>query len=158
MFLIDDFGRQQVSPRQLLNRWIVPLEKRIDFLTLHTGKKIEIPFDQLMVFSTNLQPKDLVDEAFLRRIQNKIHVANPSVEMFREIFRRQCELLGVPFDQNGLVYLLREYYVNPKRELRAVHPRDILRTLIGIAQYHNIPPMLTPQLIEKACAAHFVEL
>lgn len=158
MFLIDDFGRQQVSPRQLLNRWIVPLEKRIDFLTLHTGKKIEIPFDQLIVFSTNLQPKDLVDEAFLRRIQNKIHVTNPSVEMFREIFKRQCESLGVPFDQNGLVYLLREYYVKPKRELRAVHPRDILRTLVGIARYHNIPPVLTPQLLEKACAAYFVEL
>lgn len=158
MFLIDDFGRQQVSPRQLLNRWIVPLEKRIDFLTLHTGKKIEIPFDQLIVFSTNLQPKDLVDEAFLRRIQNKIHVTNPSVEMFREIFKGQCGQLGVPFDQNGLVYLLREYYVKPKRELRAVHPRDILRTLVGIARYHNIPPVLTPQLLEKACQAYFVEL
>jgi predicted ATPase with chaperone activity len=158
MFLIDDFGRQQVSPRQLLNRWIVPLEKRIDFLTLHTGKKIEIPFDQLIVFSTNLQPKDLVDEAFLRRIQNKIHVTNPSVEAFREIFRRQCGLLGVPFDQNGLVYVLREYYVKPKRELRAVHPRDILRTLIGIARYHNVPPTLTPELVDRACQAYFVEL
>jgi predicted ATPase with chaperone activity len=158
MFLIDDFGRQLVSPRQLLNRWIVPLEKRIDFLTLHTGKKIEIPFDQLIVFSTNLQPKDLVDEAFLRRIQNKIHVTNPSVEAFREIFRRQCGLLGVPFDQNGLVYVLREYYVKPKRELRAVHPRDILRTLIGIARYHNVPPTLTPELVDRACQAYFVEL
>ncbi|MER3484669.1 MAG: AAA family ATPase, partial [Chloroflexota bacterium] len=90
MLLIDDFGRQQVQPRQLLNRWIVPLEKRIDFMTLHTGKKIEVPFDQLVVFSTNLAPKDLVDEAFLRRIQNKIHVTNPSIEVYREIFRRQC--------------------------------------------------------------------
>jgi len=158
MLLIDDFGRQQVSPRQLLNRWIVPLEKRIDFLTLHTGKKIEIPFDQLVVFSTNLLPKDLVDEAFLRRIQNKMHVANPTVDIFREIFKRQCDSLGVPFDQNGLVYLLREYYVKPKRELRAVHPRDILRTLIGIARYHNIQPVMSQKLLDRACQTYFVDL
>jgi len=158
MFLIDDFGRQQVQPRQLLNRWIVPLEKRVDFMTLHTGKKIEIPFDQLIVFSTNLAPKDLVDEAFLRRIQNKVHITNPTVEIFREIFRRQCESLGVPFDQNGLVYLLREYYVKPKRELRSVHPRDILRTLAGIARYRDVPPALTPELIDRACQTYFVEL
>ncbi len=158
MLLIDDFGRQQVQPRQLLNRWIVPLEKRIDFMTLHTGKKIEVPFDQLVVFSTNLAPKDLVDEAFLRRIQNKIHVTNPSIEVYREIFRRQCEQLGVPFDQNGLVYLLREYYVKPKRELRSVHPRDILRTLVGIARYHNMPPVLSQQLIDRACQTYFVDV
>jgi hypothetical protein len=158
MLLIDDFGRQQVQPRQLLNRWIVPLEKRVDFMTLHTGKKIEIPFDQLVVFSTNLAPKDLVDEAFLRRIQNKIHVTNPTVEIYREIFRRQCEALGIPFDQNGLVYLLREYYVKPKRELRSVHPRDILRTLVGIARYHDMPPTLSQQLLDRACQTYFVDL
>lgn len=158
MFLIDDFGRQQVQPRQLLNRWIVPLEKRVDYMTLHTGKKIEIPFDQLIVFSTNLAPRDLVDEAFLRRIQNKIHVTNPSIEAFREIFRRQCEDLNVPFDQEGLVYLLREYYVKPKRELRSVHPRDILRMLTGIARYMGVPPRLTPDLIDRACNAYFIQL
>lgn len=158
MLLIDDFGRQQVAPRQLLNRWIVPLEKRLDDMTLHTGKKIEVPFDQLVVFSTNLAPRDLVDEALLRRIQNKIHVTNPTVEIYREIFRRQCEALGVPFDQNGLLYLLRESYVKPKRELRSVHPRDILRTLIGIARYRNLPPALSTNLIDRACQAHFVDL
>ena len=158
MFLIDDFGRQQVQPRQLLNRWIVPLEKRVDYMTLHTGKKIEIPFDQLIVFSTNLAPKDLVDEAFLRRIQNKVHIGNPTVETYREIFRRQCEALEIPFDQNGLVYLLREYYVKPKRELRSVHPRDILRILIGIARYKDIPPRLTPDLLDRACYTYFVEM
>jgi len=158
MLLIDDFGRQQVQPRQLLNRWIVPLEKRVDFMTLHTGKKIEIPFDQLIVFSTNLAPKDLVDEAFLRRIQNKIHITNPSVEIFREIFRRQCESLNIPFDQNGLVYVLREYYVKPKRELRSVHPRDILRTLVGIARYQGVPPTLTQALIDRACQTYFVDV
>ncbi|MDI3341094.1 MAG: ATP-binding protein [Sphaerobacter sp.] len=158
MFLIDDFGRQQVRPADLLNRWIVPLEKRVDFLTLHTGKKIEIPFDELIVFSTNLQPRDLVDEAFLRRIQNKVHVGNPSPNQFREIFRRQCDELGVPFDQEGLVYLLREYYVKPKRELRACHPRDILRTLVGIARYLDQPPSLSQDLIDRACRTYFVAL
>lgn len=157
MFLIDDFGRQQVEPRQLLNRWIVPLEKRVDYMTLHTGKKIEVPFDQLIVFSTNLAPRDLVDEAFLRRIQNKVQVSNPSIEAFREIFRRQCAYFDVPFDQEGLVYLLREHYVKPKRELRSVHPRDILRLLSGIARYMGTPPRLTHDLIDRACHAYFVE-
>jgi predicted ATPase with chaperone activity len=158
MLLIDDFGRQQVRPQELLNRWIVPLEKRIDFLTLHTGKKLEIPFDEIIVFSTNLAPKDLVDEAFLRRIQNKVHINNPSLDDFREIFRRQAEALNVPFDQAGLVYLLREHYVKPKRELRACHPRDILRTLIGIARYLDKPASLSQELIDRACSTYFVEL
>lgn len=158
MLLIDDFGRQQVRPRDLLNRWIVPLEKRVDYLTLHTGKKIELPFDEMIVFSTNLAPKDLVDEAFLRRIQNKIQINNPTLDHFREIFRRQCDLLNIPFDQNGLVYLLREYYVKPKRELRACHPRDILRTLIGIARYLDQPATLSSDLIDRACRTYFVDL
>ncbi|MEX1158242.1 MAG: ATP-binding protein [Thermomicrobiales bacterium] len=158
MFMIDDFGRQQVRPSELLNRWIVPLEKRVDFLTLHTGKKIEIPFDEIIVFSTNLAPKDLVDEAFLRRIQCKVKIENPTLDNFREIFRRQCDALDVPFDQNGLVYLLREYYVKPKRELRACHPRDILRTLTGIAKYLDQPAVLSTNLIDRACNTYFVEL
>ncbi|HEU5327761.1 MAG TPA: ATP-binding protein [Thermomicrobiales bacterium] len=158
MFLIDDFGRQQVHPRELLNRWIVPLEKRIDYLTLHTGKKIEVPFDELIVFSTNLEPKDLVDEAFLRRIQNKIRIHNPTPESYREIFRRQCKSFGVSFDQEMLIYLLREYYIKPKRELRACHPRDLLRILIGFARYHNTTPQLTTQLIDRACQVYFADL
>ena len=158
LFLIDDFGRQQVHPRELLNRWIVPLEKRIDYLTLHTGKKIEVPFDQLIVFSTNLEPKDLVDEAFLRRIQNKVRIHNPSPDAFREIFRRQCREFGVTFDQEVLIYLLREYYIKPKRELRACHPRDLLRILVGFARYHNSPPALSQQLIDRACQVYFADL
>ena len=158
LFLIDDFGRQQVSPQQLLNRWIVPLEKRIDFLTLHTGKKIEVPFDQLIVFSTNLEPKSLVDEAFLRRIQNKIRISNPSVDQFREIWRRQCQVLNVPYHNDGLIYLLREYYVKPKRDLRACHPRDILRQLIGIATYKGAPPTMSPELLDMACKTYFADL
>lgn len=158
MFLIDDFGRQQVRPTDLLNRWIVPLEKRIDYLTLKTGKKIEIPFEEVIVFSTNLKPRDLVDDAFLRRIQSKIHVLNPSANQYREIFKRQCDLFNIPFDQQGLVHVLREHYVKQQRELRACHPRDILRIMIGIAKYLDVAPSLDPELLDRACSSYFVDL
>jgi len=158
MFLIDDFGRQQVRPRDLLNRWIVPLETRVDFLTLHTGKKIEIPFDQLIVFSTNIDPKALVDEAFLRRIRHKIEVANPSEREFYDIFKRVTAERNVPFDQEGFMYLMREYYLKLKRELRAVHPRDIVDQIIDIAHYRGVEPALTEELIDQACSSYFVEI
>jgi len=158
MFLIDDFGRQQVRPRELLNRWIVPLEKGVDFLTLHTGRKIELPFDVLIVFATNLAPTDLVDEAFLRRIRHKIEVSDPSFEEYREIFRRVCAQKGVPYDENALAYLLQEHYIKPRIPLRACHPRDIVDQLIDIARYQNRPPVLVKDLIDKACEAYFVEL
>lgn len=158
MFLIDDFGRQQMRPRDLLNRWIVPLEKRYDYLTLRTGKKIEIPFDELIVFSTNLAPRDLVDEAFLRRIQNKIEVRNPSFEEYREILRRNCEQLRVPYNEDGAIYLLREHYVKAKRELRSCQPRDLLKQVIGIAAYQGVAPSLSKDLIDGAIASYFVEL
>ncbi|HJX39504.1 MAG TPA: AAA family ATPase [Anaerolineae bacterium] len=158
MFLIDDFGRQQVRPRDLLNRWIVPLETRVDYLTLHTGKKIEIPFDQLIVFSTNIDPKALVDEAFLRRIRHKIKVDNPSEREFYEIFRRVAAERDVPFDQEGFMYLMREYYLKAKRELRAVHPRDIVDQIIDIARYQGVETSLTEELIDQACSAYFVEM
>ena len=158
MFLIDDFGRQQVRPRDLLNRWIVPLEKRVDFLTLYTGGKIEIPFDVLIVFATNLAPTDLVDEAFLRRIRHKIEVRDPSFEEYREIFKRICAHKGVPYDDKALAYLLQEHYIKPKVPLRACHPRDIIDQLVDIARYQNRPAVLSKDLIDKACDAYFVEL
>ncbi len=158
MLLIDDFGRQQVRPRDLLNRWIVPLEKRVDFLTLHTGRKIEVPFDVLIVFATNLAPKDLVDEAFLRRIRHKIEIKNPTFDEYREIFRRVCQAKGVPYDDRGLAYLLQEHYIKPKRPLRACHPRDLVEQLCDIARYLNVPPTLSPDLIDRAASAYFVEL
>jgi len=158
MFLIDDFGRQQVRPRDLLNRWILPLEKRIDFLTLRTGRKIEIPFDVLIVFSTNLAPKDLVDEAFLRRIRHKIEIGDPSFDEYREIFKRVCEGKGVPYDEKALGYLLQEYYIKRRAKLRAVHPRDLVDQLLDIARYLNVEPRLTKDLIDRSCQAYFVEL
>jgi energy-coupling factor transporter ATP-binding protein EcfA2 len=158
MFLIDDFGRQQVRPRDLLNRWIVPLEKGTDFLTLHTGRKIEIPFFVLIVFSTNLDPRELVDDAFLRRIRHKIQITDPSYEEFREIFKRVCEAKRIKYDEHVLAHLLKEWYINHDRPLRAVHPRDLLNQVIDIATYLNQPPALTKELIDRAASAYFVKL
>ena len=158
MFLIDDFGRQQVRPRDLLNRWIVPLEKGVDFLTLATGRKIEMPFFVLIVFSTNLDPRDLVDEAFLRRIRHKIEITDPSYEQYREIFKRVCSSKGIKYDEQALAYLLKEWYINQDRALRSVHPRDLLNQLIDIATYLNKPPMLTKDMIDRAAASYFVKL
>lgn len=158
MFFIDDFGRQMMRPQDLLNRWIVPLESRIDFLTLSTGRKIEIPFNVLIIFSTNLPPKDLVDEAFLRRIPYKIEVGDPTFEQFREIFKIMCQVKRIPYDEKGLAYLIQEHYLKKNRPLRAVHPRDVLDQLLDIARYLNQPPQLTKELIDRAADAYFVDL
>jgi predicted ATPase with chaperone activity len=158
LFLIDDFGRQQMRPRDLLNRWIVPLEKRVDFLTLHTGKKIDVPFDQLIIFSTNIEPKQLVDEAFLRRIRYKIEVGNPSPQEFREILRRVCKQKGVPYSDDGLRYLLEQEYAKRKIDMRACHPRDLMDQLIDIARFTKTQPMMTRELLSAACKSYFVEL
>lgn len=158
VFLIDDFGRQQVRPRDLLNRWIVPLENRIDFLTLHTGRKIEVPFDVLVVFSTNLPPKDLVDEAFLRRLRHKIEIKDPSYEAYREIFKRVAEGKGIPYSDRGLAYMLQEWYIKRNRKLRASHPRDICDQILDISRYLNLEPTMSKELLDRAAEAYFVEL
>lgn len=157
MFLIDDFGRQQVRPTDLLNRWIVPMEKNIDFLSLHTGRKLEVPFNVLLVFSTNLPPSELVDEAFLRRIRHKIEVASPSPDEFREIFRRICENRKITFEEGAVRYLLLEHYQKKNRPLRATHPRDLLDQLMDIASYLGIEPKLTKDLLDRAAGSYFVE-
>jgi predicted ATPase with chaperone activity len=158
MLLIDDFGRQKVHPTDLLNRWIVPLEKRIDFLTLHTGKKFEIPFEQLLVFSTNLDPKELVDEAFLRRIKYKIEVKNPDEGTFREIFRRVCEAAGIPYVDQAVTYLFEAYYKPRNMQLRACHPRDLVALIKDAARYRQIPPALSIELLDQACEVFLVDL
>jgi predicted ATPase with chaperone activity len=158
MFLIDDFGRQQVRPVDLLNRWIVPLEKGVDFLTLTNGRKIEVPFYVMIVFSTNLDPKDLVDEAFLRRIRYKIEVGNPTLEQFKEIFQIMCRIMKVPYDEKGFRYLIKAWYQEMDRDLRNVHPRDILSQLKDIAAYREQEPRLTKELIDASCESYFVEL
>lgn len=158
MFLIDDFGRQQVRPRDLLNRWIVPMEKNIDFLSLHTGRKIEVPFELLLVFSTNLPPRDLVDEAFLRRIRHKIEVPPPDFENYREIFKRICIQRNIAYDEQAIRYLLQEYYIKPERKLRANHPRDLLDQIADIAGYMDIEPELNKELLDRASESYFVDL
>ena len=158
MFLIDDFGRQQVRPRDLLNRWIVPLENRIDYLTLHTGRKLDVPFDVLVVFSTNLPPKDLVDEAFLRRLRHKVEITDPSYEEFAEIFRRVSEAKRIKFSQQGLAYLLQEWYIKRNRKLRAVHPRDLCDQILDISIYTGMEPAMSKELLDMAAQAYFVEL
>lgn len=158
MFLIDDFGRQQIRPRDLLNRWIVPMEKNIDFLSLHTGRKVEVPFEVLIVFSTNLPPRDLVDEAFLRRIRHKIEVTSPTFDGYRDIFKLMCGIRGVPYDEQAVRYLLQEYYVKTNRKLRANHPRDLLDQMKDIADYFGVEPKLSRELLDRAADAYFVDL
>jgi len=156
MFLIDDFGRQQVPAADLLNRWIVPLELGIDFLRLRTGQTVEAPFRQLIVFSTNLDPHELVDEAFLRRIQMKVEVGSPDERMFYQIFVTNCQQLNIPFHKESFLHLLQEWYRKPGRVFQSVHPRDILRTVAALCQYEGSPLHLTPQLIDEACQSYFV--
>jgi predicted ATPase with chaperone activity len=158
VFLVDDFGRQQVRPRDLLNRWIVPLENRIDYLTLHTGRKVEVPFDVLVVFSTNLPPRDLVDEAFLRRLRHKIEVEDPTYETYRDIFKRVADDKGVAYSEKGLAYLLQEWYIKRNRKLRASHPRDICDQILDISRYTTEEPEMSKDLLDRAAEAYFVEL
>lgn len=158
LFLIDDFGRQKCRPQDLLNRWIVPLEKKIDYLALQTGKKIEVPFDVLIIFSTNLNPKDLVDDAFLRRIRHKIEVPNPSPAEFRAIFQLVCKGKKIPYSDDGLRHLLQEHYMKVGRDLRSCHPRDICDQILDEAKYRNISPTMSKELIDRACEAYFVKL
>jgi hypothetical protein len=164
MFLIDDFGRQQISPTQLLNRWIVPLETRIDFLRLNSGMTFQIPFKQLLVFSTNLDPDDLVDGAFLRRIQIKVGVFGPDEKMFYKIFENQAQALGFPkvnpesyVDRESFLYFLNEWYRKTGKPLQSVHPRDILKAVKVLCEYAGEPLHMTPALIDEACQGYFVK-
>ena len=158
ILLIDDFGRQQVRPRDLLNRWIVPLENRLDYLRLHTGRKVEVPFDVLIVFSTNLPPKDLVDEAFLRRLRHKIEIGDPTFEEYREIFKRVAQDRRIEYNDQGLAYLLQEWYIKRNRKLRASHPRDLCDQIIDIASYLAVPPAMSREMIDHAGKAYFVDI
>ncbi|MPN28099.1 hypothetical protein SDC9_175538 [bioreactor metagenome] len=158
ILLIDDFGRQQVRPRDLLNRWIVPLENRIDYLSLHTGRKIEIPFDVLVMFSTNLPPKDLVDEAFLRRLRHKIEIGDPSFDEYREIFKKVAVSKGVAYSDEGLAYLLQEWYIKPQRKMRASHPRDLCDQIVDISRYLSVEPIMSKEMLDRAAESYFVEL
>ncbi|HNO31398.1 MAG TPA: AAA family ATPase [Anaerolineales bacterium] len=158
ILLIDDFGRQQVRPRDLLNRWIVPLENRLDYLRLHTGRKVEVPFDVLIIFSTNLPPKDLVDEAFLRRLRHKVEIGDPSFEEYREIFKRVAQDRRIEYNDQGLAYLLQEWYIKRNRKLRASHPRDLCDQILDISSYLAVQPSMSREMIDRAAKAYFVDI
>jgi SpoVK/Ycf46/Vps4 family AAA+-type ATPase len=157
VFVVDDFGRQRIRPRDLLNRWIVPLESRVDFLTLHTGKKFEVPFDVLIVFATNLDPGTLADEAFLRRIPYKIYTKNPTVEEYSRIFQMNCARFDLPYDPVVVEYLMRRYYKPRNMPLRACHPRDIINAVADLVAYQRREPAITRELLDLACASYFLE-
>ncbi|NJK80519.1 MAG: ATP-binding protein [Chloroflexaceae bacterium] len=155
IFLIDDFGRQQVRVFDLLNRWIVPLEKRYDYLNTVTGQKIQIPFDQLIIFSTNLHPTDLGDDALLRRIKFKFEIGDPDEDQWRAIWRIMCKVRKVPYDDRGLDYLVEKWYKPDNRPFRMCHPRDIIDQMISIAKYNMEKVTLNPDLLDAACATYF---
>lgn len=157
VFLVDDLGRQQNSPREILSRWIVPLEKRVDYLRFAMGQKIEVPFDALIIFATNLDPKQVADEAFLRRLHYKIHITDPTWEEFREIFQGEAEKRTIPYSEESFEYLIAEYYTKPKREPRGVHPRDILDGLVDVAHFRDVPPTLSKDLVDSACQTYFLK-
>jgi hypothetical protein len=158
LFVIDDFGRQAMRPQDLLNRWIMPLELRIDYLTLQTGKKIEIPFDQLIVFSTNLDPRQLVDDAFLRRIRHKLKVDYPDEKQFYLILQRECAVRNLELPPEAFVHLMQKHYLGQSRNLRACHPRDLLEQISDIATYLGQRPAVTRRLLDAACDSYFSEL
>lgn len=156
IFMIDDFGRQQLRPMDLLNRWIVPLEKKYDYLSTVTGTKIEVPFDQVLIFSTNLDPNQLADEAFLRRIKFKIEIRDPTEDQFREIWELVCKQRRIEHDPNGIDYMIDKWYRPKGRPYRMCQPRDILDQMVSIAKYNMERVNFSPDLIDAACATYFI--
>jgi predicted ATPase with chaperone activity len=153
--LIDDFGRQRISPERLLNRWIIPLENHYDYLTLGSGKKIQVPFEQLIIFSTNLDPADLVDEAFLRRIRYRIEVTDPSEEEFHSLFRIAADNLGCVYDAEAVDYLLQRYYRPQNRPRRRCHARDLLQQVRHHCTYNELPFEMLPEHFDEVAPGFF---
>lgn len=153
--VIDDFGRQKMSVDQLLNRWIIPLEKRYDFLNMPGGKKVQVPFDQLVIFSTNLEPKDLVDDAFLRRIPYKIEVTNPSEENFRKLFEIMCRVTKIPHNADVVDYLIQQHYLPVNRPFRNCQPRDLLLQIKNYCLYNELPIEMRREYMDFAVDNYF---
>jgi hypothetical protein len=156
ILMIDDFGRQQVRALDLLNRWIVPLEKKYDYLNTINGTKIEVPFDQLLIFSTNLDPNELADEAFLRRIKFKIEIRDPDEVQYRRCWELVCRTRRVEHDERGIDYLIHKWYRPHNRPFRMCHPRDILDQMMSIAKYNMERVNFSPDLLDAACATYFI--
>jgi predicted ATPase with chaperone activity len=153
--LIDDFGRQRIAPADLLNRWIVPLESRHDFLTLPSGRKIQVPFQQLIIFSTNVAPEHLVDEAFLRRIPYKIEITDPPESEFHELFRLTAERFGCDYDAAAVEYLLENHYRPHRRPLRRCHARDLMLQIRNYCAYHEMPFEMLPEYFDRVADGFF---
>jgi hypothetical protein len=153
--VIDDFGRQRIRVEELLNRWIVPLEKHYDYLSLPNGKKVQVPFDQLLVFSTNLEPKDLVDEAFLRRIPYKIEVINPTETEFRSLFKFVAEKFGMGYSDEAITHLIQKHYKATGRPFRFCQPRDLVLQICNYCAYRSMPLEMTPEYFDIACENYF---
>ena len=156
ILIVDDFGRQRLRPEELLNRWVVPLDRRIDFLTLSGGKKIEIPFELVVVFATNINPDTLADEAFLRRLQTKIRIDAVSEEQFHEIFRRVCGGLGLQYEPEIVAQLIDVIRTRLKQPLRACYPRDIVNQVCWAAKYEGRSPQLEPAALLRAVEGYFL--
>lgn len=155
LFLVDDLGRQLVTPRQLLNRWIVPMDARYDYLMLRNGNKFRIPFDTALFFSTNMAPSDVADEAFLRRIGYKIFVGELTLDNYRRIFDDVCLEYGVSVDQKAFDLLIDVHHHRDNRPLLACYPRDLVRQVVDFAAYHNRKPELTPAMLDWAWHNYF---
>jgi hypothetical protein len=155
LFIVDDLGRQSIPARDLLNRWIIPLENRQDFLCLHTGQKFAIPFDQFLIFATNLEPQNLMDAAFLRRIRAKVKVDHVTREQFKEIFRLVCQQNQLNMNGDLVEYLLATHYDDGKRPMDACHPRDLIELILDYNTFNCNPPGLSREIIDRACGIYF---
>jgi hypothetical protein len=157
VFIIDDFGRQQIAPKALLNRWMFPLETRQDYCNLHTGQQFAMPFDQLIIFCTNLDPGNLADEAFFRRIRHKVYVGDVDEEQYLEIFHRVCNQYGLAFDENVVQSIIKRHYTEVSRPLRACQPRDLVEKLLDRAKFKRQPAELTFENLDAAARTYFVK-
>jgi predicted ATPase with chaperone activity len=157
VLVIDDFGRQLLRPEELLNRWMVPMDRQIDHLVFQTGETLTIPFDLLLVFATNLQPSQLGDEAFFRRIRHKIKIGDPDEDAFKEILKVFAAQHDMAYNEDTANYLIQRYYVEQHRPFRGVHPRDIFALIEDIARYRREKPVFEPEWVDRACRSYFID-
>jgi hypothetical protein len=150
IFIVDDFGRQQTNPQAILNRWIIPLERKYDFLTLHTGKKFSIPFDQLVIFSTNIEPKQLADSAGLRRLYYKLNIPVPTLDDFRKIFISECKARQIFFNEDLFAWFLKKFYIDPGNDPAGHHPKYVLDYIGSVCSYRDTPVEMSEELLSSA--------
>jgi len=157
IYLIDDFGRQQCTPAEILNRWVVPMERRIDYLKFRTGGKMTVPFETFLIFSTNLKPDQLGDEAFLRRIRYKMLLRSPGEDEFSSIFRQFCESRALPYEGGLIERFVEKHYRSTRKVMRRCHPRDVLSHAIDLMHFERLPFLLTDDLLDRAFESCFLQ-